>query len=249
MRLDDFKVEILNNDFDSGFNAFVDSAAVIKNLDLIITSDTAIAHLAGALGCPTWVALKHTPDWRWMLDQEHSPWYPTVRLFRQKKSGNWENVFNEMYDALMILSKNNLQIYSTPTIPVSWGELIDKITILEIKELKIKSTTAITNVKKELKALLKIMNSEIFTNQVISNLKQSLKEVNEKLWEVEDKIRAKEDKQEFDSIFITLARSVYKLNDKRAELKKQLNIQMASEMVEEKSYTQYFTVTQEKLND
>jgi tetratricopeptide (TPR) repeat protein len=72
------------------------SAAVIKNLDLVITVDTAVAHLAGALGVPVWVALAFAPDWRWLLGREDSPWYPTARLFRQKRFGDWTGVFGRM---------------------------------------------------------------------------------------------------------------------------------------------------------
>jgi FkbM family methyltransferase len=72
----------------------------MSNLDLIITSDTSIAHLAGALGCPTWIALKHVADWRWLLDRDDSPWYPTARLFRQKTAGNWRSVFSAMEQEL-----------------------------------------------------------------------------------------------------------------------------------------------------
>jgi len=68
---------------------FMDSAALMSNLDLIVTVDTAIAHLAGALGLPTWVALPRVPDWRWLLNRDDSPWYPTLRLFRQEQSGEW----------------------------------------------------------------------------------------------------------------------------------------------------------------
>jgi tetratricopeptide (TPR) repeat protein len=75
---------------------FLDSAAVIMNLDLVITSDTALAHLAGALGIKTWVALKYVPDWRWMLDRQDSPWYPSLKLYRQQKIDDWAPVFNQM---------------------------------------------------------------------------------------------------------------------------------------------------------
>ena len=68
--------------------------------DLVITSDTAVAHLAGALGATTWVALKHVPDWRWLLNRNDSPWYPTMRLFRQPQPGDWESVFRDMARAL-----------------------------------------------------------------------------------------------------------------------------------------------------
>jgi tetratricopeptide (TPR) repeat protein len=86
-------VEDLGADFDAGPDSFLDTAAVMQCVDLIITIDTSIAHLAGALGRPTWVMLKEVPDWRWMLKREDSPWYPRHRLFRQQKSGDWQGVF------------------------------------------------------------------------------------------------------------------------------------------------------------
>ncbi len=89
-------VETLGDAFDPGPDAFVDTAAVMECLDLVITPDTAIAHLAGALGCPAWIALKHVPDWRWLLDRADSPWYPTLKLFRQPAPGDWPGVFAAM---------------------------------------------------------------------------------------------------------------------------------------------------------
>ena len=90
------QVETLGDDFDNGPDAFVDTAAVMANLDMVITSDTSIAHLAGALGRPTWLALKQIPDWRWLLERTDSPWYPTMRLYRQSRRGDWQEVFQRM---------------------------------------------------------------------------------------------------------------------------------------------------------
>ncbi len=94
-----FMVETLSG-LDAGSDAFIDTAAVMRTLDLVITSDTSIAHLAGALGCPVWVALRRVPDWRWMLDRLDSPWYPGMRLFRQSRDGDWPAVFAAMAQAL-----------------------------------------------------------------------------------------------------------------------------------------------------
>jgi tetratricopeptide (TPR) repeat protein len=88
------------NDLDEEHGPFIDTAAVMKNLDLVITSDTAIAHLAGALGVSVWVALPLSPDWRWLYQREDSPWYPTMRLFRQLSHGDWPSVFQRMAEAL-----------------------------------------------------------------------------------------------------------------------------------------------------
>jgi len=99
----DFDVTTLGSGIDAGQDAFLDTAGVMMNCDLIITSDTAVAHLAGALGRPTWVALKHVPDWRWMLDRPDSLWYPTMTLFRQKNRGDWVGVFDTIEQDLLSL--------------------------------------------------------------------------------------------------------------------------------------------------
>jgi ADP-heptose:LPS heptosyltransferase len=88
-------------DFDNGPDAFLDTAAIMKNCDLVISADTAPAHLAGALGVPTWVALKHVPDWRWFLGRNDSVWYPSLRLFRQPATGDWTGVFAAMQAELI----------------------------------------------------------------------------------------------------------------------------------------------------
>jgi tetratricopeptide (TPR) repeat protein len=84
----------------SRLDDFMDTAAVLRNLDLVIACDTAVAHLAGAIGVPVWVALPFAADWRWLLDRSDNPWYPTMRLFRQKQRGDWAGVFEQIKTAL-----------------------------------------------------------------------------------------------------------------------------------------------------
>ena len=96
----------LGSSLDEGSDAFVDTAAAMMNLDLVISSDTSIAHLAGALGVRAWVALQQTPNWRWLMDRDDSPWYPTVRLFRQSRLGEWSDVFERIVEALQSLSSH-----------------------------------------------------------------------------------------------------------------------------------------------
>ena len=129
--------------------------------------------------------------------------------------------------------------FATPLIPISWGELIDKITILEIKQTHIKSPIALANINKELSYLNEIIENSTGVAELISDLKQQLLDVNKRLWQVEDDIRDKELKQDFDIGFIELARRVYRLNDERAELKKSINQVLNSELVEEKSYKDF----------
>ena len=132
-----------------------------------------------------------------------------------------------------MINMNNL--YNTPYIPVSWGELIDKITILEIKSLKIKSVPSNKNILFELDSLVALIGKFHFPEEFFS-LKINLSEINLKLWEVEDKIREKEMLKVFDNDFIDLARSVYRLNDIRTLIKKDINLLLSSEYFEEKSY-------------
>tara|TARA_S200000501_G_C20766460_1_gene718541 strand:- start:341 stop:736 length:396 start_codon:yes stop_codon:yes gene_type:complete len=124
----------------------------------------------------------------------------------------------------------------TAKIPISWGELIDKITILEIKKNKILALNAQKNIIKELKRLkLELKKNNNFL-KISKNLKPKLLKINLKLWNAEDKIRIKEIKKEFDFEFIELARSIYKNNDKRSKLKSKINKFLNSDLKEEKSY-------------
>ena len=97
----ELRIETLG-EFDTGPDAFLDTAAVVQNLDLVISSDTALAHLAGALGRQTWVVLKHSPDWRWLLERTDSPWYPRTVLFRQRRNRDWAGVFEDVHRALSV---------------------------------------------------------------------------------------------------------------------------------------------------
>lgn len=94
------QVERLGDDFDTGPDAFLDTAAVMQMLDLIVTCDTSVAHLAGALGRPVWLLLKPVPDWRWLLDRTDSPWYPTMRLFRRTEAEEWQDLLKRVAAAL-----------------------------------------------------------------------------------------------------------------------------------------------------
>ncbi len=123
--------------------------------------------------------------------------------------------------------------------PVSPGEVLDKITILEIKAVNIQDPTKQKNVKRELNILLKTWNENVESSDKITDLKQQLKNVNQDLWNIEDDIRIKESKREFDDEFIQIARSVYVENDKRAAVKKAVNLFLGSELIEEKSYEDY----------
>ncbi len=124
-------------------------------------------------------------------------------------------------------------------VPVSPGEVLDKITILEIKSERMGDPEKVANVRVELALLQETWKEFIRDDEVISDLRAQLKEINEALWEIEDDIREKERAGEFDKRFIELARSVYVTNDRRSMVKKELNLHLGSEIVEEKSYQDY----------
>jgi hypothetical protein len=128
---------------------------------------------------------------------------------------------------------------NSPQIPISWGELLDKITILQIKLENLTSHDALNNVARELKQLQSIFLK--YCPETI-NLKQfelELKRVNQQLWDIEDKIREKEKYKSFDAEFIQIARSVYITNDERSRIKRSINETFGSDLIEEKSYSDY----------
>ena len=227
---------------------FLETAAIIANCDLVITSDTSVAHLAGGMGKTTWLLLKKVPEWRWGLGGDTTFWYPSMRLFRQRERGNWDEVMERVAQALQEHFGNG----SAPTqpakdpqpaikpepiqdilAPISLGELIDKITILQIKTQHLQGT-AQENVKKELKALETTLND--LQLNLDPRLTQYLKQVNQDLWQIEDDIRDQERHTSFGDTFVHLARSVYQKNDARAAIKKEINTTHGSAFVEEKSY-------------
>ena len=106
-----FPLTTFGAELDAGKDAFFDTSAIMMNCDLIITIDTSVAHLAGALGRKTWIALSQTPDWRWMLDRKDSPWYPNVTLYRQKKKNDWYNIFEDIERDLrdLVEQKGNIK--------------------------------------------------------------------------------------------------------------------------------------------
>ena len=126
-----------------------------------------------------------------------------------------------------------------PQVPISWGELFDKITILQIKLENLTSKDALENVEREFKQLRSIFIKYFPESTEAKQLEEELKQINQQLWDIEDKIRDKERNRSFDDEFIQLARSVYIINDERSRIKRKINDFFGSEFVEEKSYAKY----------
>jgi glycosyltransferase involved in cell wall biosynthesis len=254
-----FPVATLDSSEEEVAGAFTVTAAIMKNLDLVVTSDTALAHLAGALGVPVWLALSCAPDWRWLLVREDSPWYPTMRLFRQKTRGDWQEVSTRMADELRTIVATEstedtertgrhfsvTSVFSVAPnenqckallVEISPGELLDKISILEIKNERITDEKKRDNVQRELALLRTARDRSIQISEHIILLADQLKTVNSQLWDVEDSLRSCERERDFGPRFVELARSVYRHNDRRAAIKRMLNDLLGSRIIEEKSY-------------
>ena len=127
----------------------------------------------------------------------------------------------------------------TPLIPISWGELFDKITILQIKLDNIQDKNALKNIKIEYDELFKIYDNNFLEDASAKRFLTNLKNINKKLWNIEDNIRDKERRKSFDKKFIELARSVYITNDERSRIKRNINETFGSQVIEEKSYSDY----------
>lgn len=123
--------------------------------------------------------------------------------------------------------------------PVSYGELVDKLTILEIKSERIVDSAKLANVRDELRLLTSLWEADPVSATDIRTERGELKRINEALWDIEDEIRLKERDQTFDARFIELARAVYRTNDRRAAVKRAINLKLGSRLVEEKSYQDY----------
>jgi Flp pilus assembly protein TadD len=236
-----FTVEQFDPPLDEGgTGAFMDTAAVMNHLDLIVTSDTSIAHLAGALGVRVWVALGYGCDWRWLRERDDSPWYPTMRLFRQTTAGDWVGVFSRIAKALRDTG-NAVPADEARSVlaPVAPGELMDRLSILHIKAQRVTDPLKLKVVRTELEALTRVRDEALPHGDQLEELARQLRSVNETLWQIEDDIRAADAAGEFGPRFIELSRSIYRTNDRRAELKQQINLLLGSKIREEKQYERY----------
>jgi len=124
-------------------------------------------------------------------------------------------------------------------VEISIGEFFDKLTILEIKRERISDHDKLVNINRDLDSLNQLLSKQSFTRVDVGNEVAALKEINEALWVIEDDIRVKEFNKSFDDNFVELARSVYITNDKRSDIKKEINLKLGSDFVEEKSYEEY----------
>jgi Flp pilus assembly protein TadD len=196
--------------------AFMDTAAVLKSLDLVISVDTAIAHLAGALAVPVWVALNIASDWRWFRERTDSPWYPTLRLFRQQRWGDWDDVVAQM--AFQLQRQQTAALPPQPILlELTPGELLDRFARLQVKCERGENSTESA---REANELSRIAEAIVGENEELRYLFADLKLVRASLGELESRLRKPDDDaKNSDDTVLTLCRD----RDRCAALQKRIN--------------------------
>lgn len=209
-----------------------DTAALLETLDLVVTVDTAVAHLAGALGRPVWVALSFLVDWRWLHRRDDTPWYPTMRLFRQAELGVWEPVFERLAAELarLVVGRRPGQPL---TIEVSAAEFLDRLTRLELQRQRITDPIQLQSIRAELAALEQTRAQFLPRSRELEVLTEELREIHAQHDRLEDEIRQCELRQDFGPRFIELTRAINRTNDRRRELKRCLSEPAGSCRVEQ----------------
>ncbi len=238
-----FKVEWPGEGFDTGPDAFLDAAGLIMNLDLVITIDSAIAHLSASLGRPTWLLLKKVPDWRWSLHDEGADPDGPVRLFRQSVRGDWTTVFRDVADALgsaaatsrcLALSAGTAGAMHSYPIRISPGELIDRVTILEIKAQLVPDPAGRLIAAGELALLVQQLGPDGV--RAFGHGTTQMRRINGALWRLEERARALELVDDPSSLFYRTVRMILRMNRQRARLKARINREKQSSIAEVKSY-------------
>jgi tetratricopeptide (TPR) repeat protein len=209
-----FRVLNLGELVDRTAGPFMDTAAILHNLDLVMSVDTAIAHLAGGLGVPLWLAIHHTPDWRWLLDRDDNPWYPSARLFRQPAPGDWASVFGHIAEELRRLVARRARPHTMP-IEVSPGELLDRLASLEVG--------APTRPTESECATLTALRAALPSSPELDDLAEQLQTAHEQRRRIEKAIRRCERDRDFGPRFTKLVRSARRIDGRRRALRRRID--------------------------
>lgn len=207
-------------DLGSRLGDFADTAAVMKHLDLVISVDTAVVHLAGALSVPVWVALCTASDWRWLQGRDDTPWYPSVRLFRQRRWGDWAGVFERMASEL---SERKPSLSAPIEMAMTPGQLFDQITTLEVERSLVRDDDRRTAINIELGRLLVARARSMRASVDVDRLTELLREVNGKRRQIEDDIDFSDGERDGDEPLRELAMLLYRVNQRRCAIKRQLD--------------------------
>ncbi len=223
-QLDDaFSVVNLGSRLDETSGPFMDTAAVMKNFDLFVTSDTAVAHLAGALGVPVWVALSKAPGWQWMYGREDSPWYPTMRLFRQEQLLNWPPVFDRIAQELTKLVPRSLRARSIG-VKVSPGELFERIAKMEIELQRSSDEMSRRAYQADLALLVETRDRLFPKNEEIEAIAVELRDAISTVQTIEEALSGMESAADLGGNFITQVRSLAHARDRWKQLHAKIDL-------------------------
>lgn len=196
-------------DFDNEHGRFMDTAAVMKNLDLVISVDTSTCHLAGGLGVPVWVMLPFPADWRWLLDRTDTPWYPTMTLYRQEAHGDWAPVIAQIKEDLRVLAQQKKRKKSdTPSI----AQAYDTMTL---DELAYHATMSMVNPQHTAdSALYKTYEHHYHHIPSFQKLADELLSINKELYELDTHLTKKQ-YSVFDTHYMTLLQQAVRMNNRK----------------------------------
>ncbi|HUY90073.1 MAG TPA: tetratricopeptide repeat protein [Pirellulales bacterium] len=215
-----FSLTELPDHRDGATGSFMDTAAILMNLDLVISSDTSLVHLAGGMGVPVWVALPRAADWRWLLNREDCPWYPTMRLFRQREWGNWEELFDHMAGEVWELVKQKQR--QRPA-TLSAGELLDRIAALECQLQLGGNGHAPVELEYKLGQLREVCRERVPESDELDRLRAELQAINEKLRQCESEAQECEAADDSSPRFSELLKSLRRLHMERAAIKQAID--------------------------
>lgn len=202
-------------DLSPRLDSFVDTAAAMENLDLVICCDTSVAHLAGALARPVWVAVATVPDWRWLLERDDTLWYPTMRLFRQHRRGDWQDVFARIASALA--DQIGASVDAATTIRIAPAELVDRLTRLEV------DGEGGGHADEELAILENSLSRLLRRAPALAALRDELKAIHAALREDERAIDECRRDGDFGARFVELARTTFAQRERRRRIMELIN--------------------------
>jgi tetratricopeptide (TPR) repeat protein len=213
-----FSVTQLGSQVDTVSGAFMDTAAILKNLDLVITSDTSLVHLAGALGVPVWMAVPYSPDWRWLLQREDSPWYPTMRLFRQKTLNNWEEVFDSIASAVVLAMRRGVSAIPADT----FDQTVDHLAGLRVRARQASEREGFRGLDEELQATWEACRAAWGAQERLHDLYRELEDIHAELRAMEEKLAGLTADAPEEEQLLSWARTMHGYQRRRTALKDQL---------------------------
>lgn len=216
--------------------SFDDTAAAMMNLDLVICCDTSVAHLAGALGKPVWVATGTVPDWRWLLERDDSPWYPTMRLFRQSCRGNWQDVFERITETLA--ERVGAPLPARPiTIEISVGELIDRLALLDVQSQGEGEDAEMARRREELEALSAAFRRSVRSMPALATIHAELREIHREILKYEAAIQRCRVEGDYGQSFVEIVKRAYDEHQRRHEAMRRINELLSGRQPANRSWT------------